>query len=102
MLLRDTDPERWQIVSRLMDHMEDQKAKEENWKFYKEKVIDFLRITCDLKERFSEEEIFHVLGALDVNSVRIHADSSVPVNALCFYDNYIISNNTEIRHILIL
>jgi hypothetical protein len=58
-----------------MDHTEEHKAKKENWDFYKAKVVDFLRITCGLESRFSEEEIFHVLGSLDVNSVRIHAEN---------------------------
>ena len=66
-----------------MDHTEEHKAKEDNWDFYKEKVVDFLRITCGLESRFSEEEIFHVLGSLDVNSVRIHADN-VQVYLLCY------------------
>ena len=60
----------------MMDHKEEHQAKKENWDFYNEKVVDFLRITCGLESRFSEEEINHVLGALDVNSVNIHSDSN--------------------------
>ena len=65
-----------------MDHKKEHRARAETWKFYKEKVVDFLRITCGLEQRFSEEEILHVLGALDVNSVRIHAaaDNNIPVS----------------------
>ena len=69
-----------------MDHKKEHRARAETWKFYKEKVVDFLRITCGLEKRFSEEEILHVLGALDVNSVRIHAaaDNNIPVSI--YYD----------------
>ena len=74
-----------------MDHKKEHRARAETWKFYKEKVVDFLRITCGLKERFSEEEILHVLGALDVNSVRIHAaaDNNIPVSIYFRIDCYI-------------
>ena len=70
----------------MMDHKKEHRARAETWKFYKEKVVDFLRITCGLEKRFSEEEILHVLGALDVNSVRIHAaaDNNIPVSI--YYD----------------
>ena len=75
----------------MMDHKKEHRARAETWKFYKEKVVDFLRITCGLKERFSEEEILHVLGALDVNSVRIHAaaDNNIPVSIYFRIDCYI-------------
>ena len=90
LLLRDTDAERWKIVARMMDHKKEHRARAETWKFYKEKVVDFLRITCGLEKRFSEEEILHVLGALDVNSVRIHAaaDNNIPVSIYHDIDCY--------------
>ena len=79
LLLKETDPERWLIACRMMNHKEEQEAKKENWEYYKEKVVDFLRITCGLESRFSEEEVWHVLGALDVNSVRINAENILQV-----------------------
>ena len=80
-----------------MDHKKEHRARAETWKFYKEKVVDFLRITCGLEKRFSEEEILHVLGALDVNSVRIHAaaDNNIPVSI--YYDKDCYNLNCLLR-----
>ena len=86
LLLRDSEPERWQIIDRMMDHEKEHKAKIENWEFYKEKVVDFIRIKCDLESKFTEDEVFHVLGVLDVNSVRIHAETQMQVKML--FSNY--------------
>ena len=82
LLLRDTEPERWEIVCRMMDHEKEHRAKTGNWDFYKEKVVDFIRIKCELESTFTENEIFHVLGALDVNSVRIHAEPQLQVPSI--------------------
>ena len=64
------------MALRMMDHNTEHAAKKSNWKVYKENVVDFLRDRCNLKDKFTEEEIFHVLGVLDVNSVRVNAASS--------------------------
>ncbi len=45
--------------------------------FARENVCDFLRNRCELANRFSEREVLHVLGALDVNSVRIHTPNKM-------------------------
>ena len=66
----------------MMDHDKEHKAKTENWKFYKETVVDFIRINCGLASTFTEEEVFHVLGSLDVNSVRIHAETQLQVPSM--------------------
>ena len=39
---------------------------------YKENVVDFLLDRCKLRGRFTEDEIHHVIGMIDVNSVTIH------------------------------
>ena len=70
----------------MMDHEKEHKAKIENWEFYKEKVVDFIRIKCDLESKFTEDEVVHVLGVLDVNSVRIHAETQMQVKML--FSNY--------------
>ena len=86
LLLKETDPERWLIACRMMNHKEEQKAKKENYEYYKEKVVDFLLIRCGLESRFSEEEVWHVLGALDVNSVRINAENVIQVDIIFIRD----------------
>ena len=73
LVLRDCDPLKYGMISRMMDHNVEHAKRKDNWQLYKEHVVDFLRKRCGLKHKFSEAEIFHVLGVLDVNSVRINA-----------------------------
>lgn len=68
------DPRKYDIILRMEDHLSEHK-KEDNWNLYQEHVVDFLRNTCGLASNFSEEEVFHVLGVIDVNSVKIHSSS---------------------------
>ena len=69
--LRDTDPKRYAIVDRMMDHNHEHQKDSDSWNAYKENVVDFLREKCSLADKYSREEIFHVLGSLDVNSVKV-------------------------------
>ena len=39
---------------------------------YQEKVVDFLLDRCQLSDRFTADEIHHLIGMIDVNSVTIH------------------------------
>lgn len=71
---RHQDPDRYAIVERMMDHNEEH-SKEDAWSTYREAVVDFLRQQCDFQ--MSEEEIFHALGVLDVNSVKINSGSNI-------------------------
>ncbi|XP_059094035.1 uncharacterized protein LOC131889058 isoform X1 [Tigriopus californicus] len=68
------DPRKYDIILRMEDHLSEHK-KEDTWQLYQEHVVDFLRNTCGLASKFTEEEIFHVLGVIDVNSVKIHSSS---------------------------
>ena len=43
LVLRESDPIKYGIVTRMMDHNEEHAAKKSNWKLYKENVVDFLR-----------------------------------------------------------
>lgn len=72
LLLKESDPRKWDIVLRMVTHNEEHAKDAETWSMYKEQVVDFLRQKCGLADRFSEKDVFHVLGALDVNSVKIH------------------------------
>lgn len=76
LVLRDTDPHKYDMIRRMMDHNSEHEQKQEMWDMYKENVVDYLRVKCGLADRFSAQEIFHVLGALDVNSVKIHTNST--------------------------
>ncbi len=76
LYLRDTDPKRYAIIARMMDHNAEHEKDSEAWNAYKENVVDFLRDKCGLADKYSREEIFHVLGALDVNSIKIHGSGT--------------------------
>ena len=57
---------------------------------YKEKVVDFLLERCQLKDRFTEDEVHHVIGMIDVNSVTIHRARSQNGNISRIIDKLII------------
>ena len=52
----------------------------DNWDLYRSNVVDFLRRECHLNDVFTDDEIFHVLGILDVNSVAIHTSTMTQSN----------------------
>ena len=43
----------------------------DHWKEVQHNVVRYLRNTCRLADRFSEDEINHVLGVLEVNAFEI-------------------------------
>ena len=57
------------------DHNVDHADDAENWELYRSNVVDFLRNRCNLGDAFTDDDVFHVLGILDVNSVSIHAST---------------------------
>ena len=58
----------------MMDHNESHAKKNDSWSTYHENVVKFLLEKCGLAgEDYSEEEILHALGVLDVNSVKINS-----------------------------
>ena len=68
----EADPAKYAIIARMMDHNDAHRQRENTWSAYQTHVVSFLREECGLADTFSEEEIFHALGVLDVNSVRIN------------------------------
>lgn len=59
-----------------MDHNVEH-AKNNSWSKYQEHVATFLAQECGLaKEGYTEEEILHAFGVLDVNSVKINSGGS--------------------------
>ena len=68
----ETDPDKYAIIERMMDHNAEHAKKETSWTAYHEHVVHFLRDKCGLGgSEFSEDEVMHALGVLDVNSVKI-------------------------------
>ncbi len=54
----------------MMDHVED-KPRDIFWQINQRNIVDYLRKTWNLSERFSESEINHVIGALEVNAFEV-------------------------------
>ena len=54
----------------MMDHVDD-KPKDIFWEMNQRNIVQYLRATSNtLAERFSETEINHVIGALEVKIIR--------------------------------
>jgi hypothetical protein len=49
----------------MMDHVED-KPKDIYWEINQRNIVQYLLKTWNLEERFSESEVNHVVGALEV------------------------------------
>ena len=74
----EADPSKYAIIQRMMDHNKEwRQDKEASWSVYNENVVSFLLDKCGLKGQFTDEEIFHCLGVLDVNSVKINSGPQV-------------------------
>ena len=54
----------------MVDHVQDRRH-QAHWEEVQHNVVRYLRDTCQLAQRFSEEEINHVLGVLEVNAFEI-------------------------------
>jgi len=73
ILLRARDsPEEWAMVTRMIGHREEH-TKKETWHLYKRFLVDMIRKECGLGESFTEDEVEHVSGVIDVNSIRLQA-----------------------------
>ena len=57
----------------MMDHNKEHAKKETSWTAYHEHVASFLLDKCGLRKDYTEEEVLHALGVLDVNSVKINS-----------------------------
>jgi len=65
-----SNPVTWAIIQRMMGHSEKQKVKS-TWGQYHQHLVQFITQTCGLGETFSEAEVEHVSGVIDVNSIRL-------------------------------
>merc|ERR1719495_1413505 len=70
ILLAKSNPGVWAIVQRMLGHSDKQKAKE-SWHLYDEHLVKFIRENCSLGETFTSDEVEHVSGVIDVNSIRL-------------------------------
>eukprot|EP00096_Caligus_rogercresseyi_P012657 TRINITY_DN5373_c0_g1_i1.p1 TRINITY_DN5373_c0_g1~~TRINITY_DN5373_c0_g1_i1.p1 ORF type:complete len:578 (-),score=111.95 TRINITY_DN5373_c0_g1_i1:77-1810(-) len=75
LTLKKTDPERYSIIKRMMDHNPEHEKAGDYWEEYKKHVVQFLLDNCPSLGS-SAEEILHIIGVLDVNSVKIHGPNT--------------------------
>jgi len=74
LLLKKRAPADYAALARMINHNEAHSADEETWSLYKREIVDFLLDDCRMADDdFTADEIFHALGAVDVNSVKINA-----------------------------
>ena len=53
-----------------MDHVEE-KRHEAHWRDIEENVVRYLLSTCQLGNRFTQQEVDHVVGVLEVNAFEV-------------------------------
>jgi len=70
LLLSKENPSSWSVIQRMMSHREEHRQKE-TWPMYHEHLVEMIRDKCGLGDTFSEEEVEHVSGVIDVNSIRL-------------------------------
>jgi len=73
LILCKEDPVTWAVIQRMISHREEHRKKE-TWPMYKEFLVDMIRDQCGLGDTFSEEEVEHVSGVIDVNSIRLQTN----------------------------
>ena len=64
------NPRSWSIIKRMLGHREAQRRRE-TWPLYHQHLVKMIREGCGLADTFTEEEVEHVSGVIDVNSIRL-------------------------------
>ena len=71
VLLKCRDnPTSLSIIRRMMSHREEQRRRE-TWPLYHQFLVRMIREDCGLADTFTEEDVEHVSGVIDVNSIRL-------------------------------
>ncbi|XP_046405906.1 uncharacterized protein LOC124170904 [Ischnura elegans] len=76
LLCRESKPQRWKIISEMESHDSIRKTQPLIWDNNQEKVVDVIRGPWGLGDKFSEEDIHTVCGALEVNAFEIGRNGS--------------------------
>ena len=72
--LKETDPLKYSLLGRLMDHIEDRRRDSAYWRECDENVVTPLIEASN--GRFSREDVHRAIGVLEVNAYEIHCSSS--------------------------
>ena len=65
----DSNSDGWFRTNQLMDHLEDTGACPEEWTWYNDNILRHIRDDLGLGDRYSDEDIRHVIGLINVNAV---------------------------------
>ena len=69
LLLMEENDDKWSRTNQLMDHLEESHVHHQEWSWYDHHVVDVIRKDLRLGGKFSESDIKHVIGLLNVNAV---------------------------------
>ena len=69
LLLMTENDDKWARTNQLMDHLEESHVHPQEWTWYDQQVVDVIRKDLRLAGKFSESDIKHVIGLLNVNAV---------------------------------
>ncbi|KAH8304072.1 hypothetical protein KR059_000002, partial [Drosophila kikkawai] len=75
LLLRQHDPEQFQLIARMESHTEERRKNAVLWQHYEEKVVQRLRQDWQLED-LPAEQVHEVCGILDVNCFEIGQNGS--------------------------
>jgi len=83
LLIGQANPGMWAIVQRMLGHRDKQKEKV-TWSQYNEHLVQFIREKCGLGDVYTAEEVEHVSGVIDVNSIRLatHGHGVYPMTSI--------------------
>jgi len=70
LLLGQSNPLHMATVRRMLSHVEEHRAKT-TYSLYNKHLVDTIRDRLGLGEHFTQEEVEHVSGMIDVNSIRL-------------------------------
>jgi len=69
LLLMKNGGDNWFRTNQLMDHLECSGVNPQEWTWYNQTVIKYIRNCLKLGQMFSDDQIRHVIGLLNVNAV---------------------------------
>ena len=73
LLIRDSNPGKWQQISQLMDHEEDRQIKDpRTWSKLRTEIVDYLLTELHLADLFTEQEVQKCIGIIRINAINSH------------------------------
>jgi len=73
LILAKNNPSDWAVMRRMLSHKEEHRKKP-SWPLYRKHLVEMIRDRLGLGDTFTEEDVEHVSGVIDVNSIRLLAN----------------------------